>query len=327
MRYLLFTLTALLLLGLIACENNTTGIDQNSSNALQQENSEAIKAVLEDSIDIFYEAIDDETEANMLTDEPNWLGGGSLPKTAAIKTRFGRIFRRPVEHSIEIVYDTDTTATASVYSKILGKFVVLKVERNTDTTSINRFEKEMVHEVERIVHLKKIRETDNPRRNWKIVDISIKDGASPDHTVEIVELEVIPEGQDPVVIENPLEYFMNGINMFTFPRLTDVKLRVKVRNSSSAPIVYPEGTQATENVRLHFGRNRKGHFGRSKLEWVGQDDLGNNIYEGKWTIRQFRGMHHAVIDVIDNGTILSNDEQTYPYDSNTWAMPYRVTPF
>ena len=92
------------------------------------------------------------------------------------------------------------------------------------------------------------------------------------------------------------------------------------------PVIYPENTRATENVRLHYGRNRLGHFARSNFEWVEREgDL--NIYEGTWIVRQFRGMHHAVIDVIDNGTIYEESETDYPYISNTWATPYRVTVF
>jgi len=115
--------------------------------------------------------------------------------------------------------------------------------------------------------------------------------------------------------------------MFIFPRLSDVKLRLTVKNTSANPMVFPEGSRATEMVRLHYGRNRLGNVARKYLGWVGQDDSGNNIYEGEWTIWQLMGIHHAVIDVVDNGTVLSSDNDAYPYNSNTWATPYVVTPF
>jgi len=261
-------------------------------------------------------------------EDPNWLGGSTLSKTSEeTKVRFGRIRKHPVERNIHIIFDTDTTATAYVYTKFKGIFVVHKATVDSDSVAYHRFEKPLTHDVERIVHLKKVHDTELPRLNWKIVDISLKNGASPDATVEIVDLAVMPSGLDSVTITDPLDYFMNGTNMFIFPRLTEVKLRVTVKNTSANKIEYPEGTEATEIVRLHYGRNRLGNFARQPFIWVGKDEFGNNVYEGLWTVRQYPGIHHAVIDVIDNGTILSSDNDLYPYNSNTWASPYRVTVF
>ena len=233
-----------------------------------------------------------------------------------------------MERNVQIIFDTDTTATAYIYTKIKGIFVVHKAEMDSDSVSVSRYEKPMTHEVERVVHLKKVRDTEHPRLNWKIEDISMRNGASPDATVEIVEIDVLPSDQDSVVITDPLSYFMNGTNMFLFPRFTEVKVRVVVKNTSANPMIYPQGSEATEMVRLHYGRNRLGNFARKPFVWVGKDDLGNNVYEGTWTVKQVPGMrHHAVIDVVDNGTVLSSDNDAYPYNSNTWSTPYMVTFF
>jgi hypothetical protein len=60
------------------------------------------------------------------------------------------------------------------------------------------------------------------------------------------------------------------------------------------------------------------------FSYAGQDDEGNNVYKGQWTIGQWPGVHHAAIDVIDNGTIFDDDINTYPYNSTTWSTPYKV---
>jgi hypothetical protein len=326
MKRIMYLIFGLNLLIFMSCQKNSVN-DEDELSAWEKENTEEIESVIDADADLTFDAIDDESEENFQTDEPNWLGSESLEKTTATKTRFGRIRTRPVERSIQVIFDSDSTATAYVYTKIEGIFVVAAVNVSEDTITYDRFQKPMVHEVERVVHLKKVRDTAVERRNWKIQDISMKAGASPNNTVEIIKLDVMPAGLDSVEITDPLNYFMNGTNMFIFPRFTEIKLRVTVDNTSADPIVYPENTSATETVLLHYGRNRQGNHARRPFTWVGQDNMGHNIYEGTWTVKQFQGRHHAVIDVIDNGTILNSDEELYPYNSNTWASPYKVTLF
>jgi hypothetical protein len=102
-----------------------------------------------------------------------------------------------------------------------------------------------------------------------------------------------------------------------------------VENSlpDSLKYIFPQNTQATELVRLHHARHRIHRLHKVKrLEWIGEDADGNNIYQGTWTIGDKYGIHHAVIDVINNGTILDDDEVLHPYNSVTWSSPYRVKP-
>ncbi len=326
MKRLMYVLTGLSLLTFVACSTNSVNDDELS--AWEEENTQQVQDVLNADEDLNFTVVDDGDENNIDNDDPNWVGSASLGKTAAMRTHYGRIRKHPVERNIQIIFDTDTTATAYIYTKLKGIFVVHKAELVGDTVSVSRYEKPMTHEVERVVHLKKVRDTEQARLNWKITDISMRSGASPNATVEIVEVDVMPSEQDSVVITDPLSYFMNGNNMFLFPRFTDVSVRVIVKNTSATPMIYPDGTEATEMVRLYYGRNRLGNFARKAFTWVGKDDLGNNVYEGSWTIQQIPGMrHHALIDVVDNGTVLSSDNDAYPYNSNTWSTPYMVTVF
>ncbi|HHJ53001.1 MAG TPA: hypothetical protein ENJ89_07380 [Caldithrix abyssi] len=324
MRKLMILFFGVSLLWLVSCQRNTTGND----NQPDAETMAAIQTVLEDSADIFYDGLDDQSEDNIDVDNPSWTGGVNLGKTAAkSRIHFGRIASHPEERSIQITLDTDSTATAYIHTKFVGRFVVHKFYADSDSVAFEKYTKPMTHEVQRIVHLRKVRDTGKPRQDWKIKDVSMTYGASPNNTVEIVKLEVMPSGYDSVTVTDPLDYFMNGSNVFSFARFTKIKLRVTVSNTTANPVIYPEGTQATEAVRLIYGRNRKGHFARSWFKWVGQDANGNNIYEGDWTVYQFRGMHHAIIDVVDNGTVLDPDDEKYPYNSVTWSTPYRVTIF
>ena len=100
---------------------------------------------------------------------------------------------------------------------------------------------------------------------------------------------------------------------------------VHVENNTANPVVFPVGTQSTELVRLHHARHRKYRFhGISRFQWIGQDADNNSVYQGTWTIGPRFGVHHAVIDVIDNGTIRDDDASAYPYRSVTWGTPYLV---
>ena len=321
MKHFLFSLFLLSITIFVGCSTDTNGIDNTQSQTEQE-----IQTVIDDSLDLYFDGLDDFSEDNFLSDEPNWLSSTSLNKVSETKVRFGRIKTKPVEHRIDIITDTDSTATAYLYVKFEGNFIAKKYQRDEDTTSISRYVKPLTHEIERIIHLKKRTNAEAARRNWRIVDISFADGQSPINTVQIEELTIMAVGIDTVTITDPLNYFMNGADMFILPRFTEVKLQVKVRNTTSNPVVFPENTESTESVRLQYGRNRLGNFARTNFDWISKDgDL--NVYEGKWIVRQFRGLHHAIIDVINNGTIFEEDAETYPYVSNTWATPYRVTIF
>ena len=319
MKKLIVFALSMFLIGMVGCSKSPVDVPENDEAAIAQ--------MLSDSVDLVYDALNDETDDAIQDDSPNWLAKSAVITTTWTRFHFGRIATKPVERKIDVVMDSDTTATAYIYLKLEGKFKVFKAEGIApDSALITKYTKPMVHELERVVHLRKVRNTDDPRKNWRVKDVSMRNGHSPDNTVEIVELRIMADGQDDVVITDPLEYLQTGVNLFTFPRFTDVKLQVKVKNTSANKIVYPENTESTEFVRLHYGRNIRGNHGRSYFKWVRKEgDL--NVYEGSWKVMQFRGIHMAVIDVVDNGTVLEKDAEAYPYNSNTWSTRYRVTAF
>ncbi len=321
MKKLMFILMAVGLLSFYGCQSDGPIAGNDDSPDI-----EAIKTLLSDSADVTFDALDEESESNIDNDGPS----NALDKDI-VRTRFVRIRRRPVERTVEVTKETDSTATAYVKTTFEGILKVKKAVMTDSTLNIEWFDKPIKHTVERYVHLKKVFDSaDAPHRGWRVVGISLQNGFSEQPGVQIVELVIKAEDQDSVVITDPLEFFQNGVNLFTFPRFTKVHLRVKVKNTTPNPLVYPEGTEATETVLLHFGRNprfARAHFGRAWFTYVGKDDAGNNVYAGTWTVMQIAGLHHAVIDIIDNGTILEKSVEDYPYVSATWGSLYRVTRF
>jgi len=221
-----------------------------------------------------------------------------------------------------------------LFRKIMrGRFVILAADTSdSDTAQVYRVKKKLAHEFQRVAHFVK-REGETLRERWRLFEFSMVFGQSLDRDdsttvktdITIVKLLVEPSEGDTVEITDPLSFFQTKRSVFAYTPGTEVKLTVHVNNETNNPLYFPLGTQSTELVRLHHTRHRKHRFhGIKPFTYVGQDADGNNIYEGSWVIGNRFGVHHAVIDVIDNGTIHDDDEETYPYSSTTWSSPYKV---
>jgi len=315
MKHLLVFLLGLSLFSLTSCKEETTADD------FTAEQEAAIQSVLEDSADIAFDAINDEAEGN-------FSGTAGSGMQEVIDLRFGRIRNKPVERSIEIVKETDSTATAYVHTRVEGKFVVAKSEMSADTLKFEKYSKDFAHEIDRVVHLIRFQDLEDESMNWKIDEVSLAAGQSvPDNKAVILQVKITSPDQDPVIITDPLAYFQEGANVFTFPQWEEVTVEVTVKNNLPEPDRYYIGDSTqSETVLLHHGRAPRSFnkFYRTAFDFKGQDANGNNLYEGTWSIREVRGMHNAVIDVIENNTIYNKDAG---YDSNTWQAAYRVVKF
>jgi len=305
----------------VACQNSSTGSTDSTA-----ADEQAITDIL--NVDeLTYDEIGDPSEAEISNDNPTWLGASESFAKSGRRLRYGRIITKR-DRTAQIVFDTDTTATAYVSRHLEGRFVSVSGKMVGDTLTLHKFDKPLVHEITRIVNLVKFRnDTTNERKNWRISNVSMAEGASDPNNISIVSLTIYPENQDSIVVTDPTSYFLKGVNMLALPRHTKVTVRVKVKNNTPNPIFFPRDTRASESVRLQYGRNRHGDHAKKQFTYEGTDNAGNNVYVGQWTVMQFAGQHHAVIDVIDNGTILSDDVSAYPYESSTWGMPYRVSKF
>ncbi len=326
MNRILVILTGMLLVGIWGCSNNST--DPNTAAGDEQ----AIMAVIEevensDTEDYFYSNIDEEDESEFSTDD------GMLQKPI-IPLKFGRIGLRPIIKDIRIVMTSDTTATA-MFSKILrGKFVIGTMDTDYNWVRIN---KKMGHEFKRIAHfVKRGSEGEDLKKRWKMKEFSMVLGQSLGvvdsnlvrNTVNISKLVV--ETDTTIEIDDPLTFMQTKQNVFAFTPGTEVTITVYVENNSENAIQVPAG-KGTELVRLHFARHRKWRnanyykHGMRHLKWIAEEN-GMNVYQGTWTVKDHFRIHHAVIDVIDNGTIFDDDVDMYPYNSVTWSTPYQVKP-
>jgi hypothetical protein len=275
--------------------------------------------------DFFYADIDEQSEDNFFD-----AFDGGLQKPI-VPLRFGRVRLRPVMKNVRIVFTSDTTAEAFFHKVIRGNFVSLVADPSeTDTVKLYRTVRPMAHEFERIVHF--VKRADR----WRLKDFSMVLGNSlaaintaadaeiVNATVQIKKL-IVQANDETIKITDPLEYFQTRENVFAYPHGTKINLTVHVNNSTVNPVGFPGNPDQTELVRLHHARHRHRMLHKINMfNYKGKDDEGNNVYEGEWVIGQWPGVHHAAIDVIDNGTIFDDDINKYPYNSTTWSTPYKV---
>jgi hypothetical protein len=316
------TLIALLLV-LWGCSQDTVPTDSALSEE-EQIMSEILNIEGTADEDYFYADMDDESEENFV--EPF----ESSFQKPIIPLRFGRIRLHPMVKNIRIVFTSDTTAEAYFHKIIRGNFVSLVADKSeTDTVKLYRTVRPMGHEFERIVHFVKRGD------RWMLQDFSMVLGNSlgvvntsdteiVNTTLQITKL-VVEANDRSIEITDPLEYFQTRENLFSFKHGTIVKLRVHVNNTTINSVGFPGIPDQTELVRLHHARHRLRKLHKIKMfSYAGKDDNGYNVYEGSWIVGEWRGVHHAAIDVIDNGTIFDDDVNKYPYNSTTWSTPYLV---
>jgi hypothetical protein len=324
MNRIVVLITGFALLMVWACSNQATNPDDTLSD--EQAISALIKEIeTSDTEDYFYADLNEEDESEFIEDE-------SMLQKPIIPLRFGRIGLKPIVKDIRIVMTSDSTATA-MFTKILrGHFVIKSMD---STYNWIRVAKKMGHEFKRMAHfVKRGREGEDLRKRWRLKEFSMVLGQSLGvvdsnivrNTVDISK--IIIETDTTVEIENPLEHMQTRKNIMTFAPGTEVTVTVFVENSSENAIQVPAG-KGTELVRLHFARHRRWRDNRfykhgiRHLKWT-KEENGQNVYQGTWTVKNRFRVHHAAIDVIDNGTIFDDDIEMYPYNSVTWSTPYLI---
>jgi hypothetical protein len=305
------------------CSENTIPLDSALSDE-DQIRSEILNIEGSADEDYFYADIDEESEENFI--EPF----ESSFQKPIVPLRFGRIRLHPMVKNIQIVFTSDTTAEAHFYKVIHGNFVSLVADTSEqDLINIYRTIRPMAHAFQRIVHFIK------KDGRWMLDDFSMVLGNSlnainttnaemVNTTLQIKKL-VVEANDQSIEITDPLDYFQTRENLFSFKFGTKVKLSVYVNNTTINPVGFPGIPEQTEFVRLHHARHRLRRLHKINMfRYVGKDDNGYNVYEGSWVIGEWRGVYHAAIDVIDNGTIFDDDIHKYPYNSTTWSTPYKI---
>ncbi len=335
MKYLLKLAMIAAMLMMIATSCQKDGTD--SLGAVEDDETIVQELAKSDEEELLYDAaIDDIDEARMF-DGYNSFSNGMGKIAAPIDTvlRFGRRFdphpRRVVREVRRIGEDSIFVSVSRVFQ---GVFVIFeKGEDSTGTRPIIIHRKRMRHAVKRNAIYVRNRDTRAdvttdlaPHHRWQLAAVSMAAGHSvPESSIRIHEVNITSTGGVDMTLTHPLDTFFDSRDdLPTFVPGEEVKVVVKLTNTTLNP-VDPVGNGSTETLLLHFGANRH-HHARKRFEYVGTDPAtGDQIYQGTWVVRQRPGhTYHAVFDAIDNGTIYDSDATTFPYNSTTWGIPYRV---
>lgn len=303
--------------GLSACSDNPSSSDA----SFNEEIPLIIQAVSEDA-DLFdLSGMDDEEMGSSANNAVNQLA--KTNQTLDV-IKFGRLghFKRD---TVLVEFDSDTTATATVIHSLDGEFVILARDTSDSTHGVRRITKEMTNTIMRKVKLVKKPnafadgDSSENRRNWKITQISLAVGSSDAPTVAIEQVRISSKAlASDLVITDPLETFLDRKSGIPeFDRQDTIKVFVTVSNTNDFP---PE---PGETVLLRHRMHRFSIRSRKALhdDGVYPDAVaGDGVFSGFFVKQMLFGIRHSALDVIDNGTIY---DDTAPYNSVFWALPYR----
>lgn len=308
------------LLAITACSKNP---GSSTSSTEQQFGSSADRAAIEAAIqqdDLFNsQGLDDDGAQS-----PDYDSGVSKIAEQIDAIKFGR--RAPYKlESIDVVFDSDTTATATITHSLDGKFLILARDTSNSNIVGTLYSKDMENAILRKAKLRKVRDTGNDRRDWRVIAISGAVASSPNPTITISELTYQHPDGTTLTITDPLSYFMSretGLPEFT--RGDSVKVFVKLTNTNDFP------PAPGETVLLRYGMDHQFHRARKRLndEGIYPDAVaGDGTYSGMYRVHPphgFHRLHHAGVDIIDHGTIYDSEA---PYNSVAWSLPYLVKLF
>lgn len=286
---------------LAGCAKDPASVDLNADD-------EAIRQLVEENQDYITSAGIDDDGAQPVSYIYDGLGKINAEITPL---KFGRRGTFKMEH-LSVDYEGDL-AIATVQFSFNGNFFIVARD-TTDSVSVGKlYKKEMENSIIRRAIFKKIANTDNPKRNWRLRRVSGSVTKSPDTNLAFDWIKVEASDGQEWTINEPLSFITD---LDSIPLLNPgeiVKVTVKLNETSSKP----------DTLVLRYRTNRM-HRARKAFQDNGEgvDEAANDgIYTGQWTVGQRRGIFHAFADAFDEGSI---KDDAAPYNALAWGFPYFV---
>ncbi len=205
----------------------------------------------------------------------------------------------PPEVSVDVAGDSAYVTWARNIDGIFHRFSVI----NANPPQIETLPSK--HLQDTIIRYGVFKKDGDPNRHhgWRIKKLTGALIDSPNHTVSIDSVK-ITTNTDTVIITDPLA-FLDTTNVLKLSCNDSVNVTVYVDPSESVLVF------------LHSRRGTRHHRWMFQLESSG-------VFTGWWKTPRNTGRYLAAVDVIEYNTIFSDDETTYPYDSEAWIIPYRT---
>lgn len=272
------------------------------------------------------ESLLNEDEA-ILSFEPNFNEDGTMDMLGKISTeiyplRVGHKMRL-TNHNVDVNIQNDT-AYAFITNTFEGQLFIAAVYDPNLTEPDTVIKKPFTSVITRNAILVKVDSTKHPKRNWRVVAISLPEGGTLNPSVDITKLTVyLPD--DSLVISSPNDFYLYRKPGFpgkwkpfpTMPQHQDATLRLELTSSYSD----------TDFVTITFGADHKGmNRIKRKFVLVSSEFNGTNyekVYEQAFNAHRNPGFFHSIINAMPLQVI--KDDST-PVEIESWGLPYFVRP-
>jgi hypothetical protein len=194
-----------------------------------------------------------------------------------------------------------TTAVVTIHRQLHGTFNILTGDLPEDSTRSVVHKRLNDHWVRKVL-LKRAASDDSTaaredRTRWRIAGISGVEVTSKDATTQITSLRIQGGGLDTTVTD-PLAFF---------------RLRSILRFDVNTEITLTVTTLKNDDIVVLHHRDHRFRFHNN----------GDNTYTGVWSVGAVSGLQHVGVNALSHGTLY---DDTAPYDSKSWILPYVVRP-
>lgn len=266
-------------------------------------------------------SLDDEYARDMDYDE----FGFSKVNYPVTPIKWARKINRVIK-SFEVEQLNDTIKIVTIIKNLEGQFIVVAIKDSDNTIDTLRIIKPYTATITRKVRFLKVNNSNDFRKNWKPIALTLVEGKTSTKNFSISTLEVL-SSIDTAIITNPLSYwvrFAPGKGGVAIVKPGDaIVVRVTVASTSPNP----------EYALLRTGMDSgfKRHRARFKMDLVSEtvtDGIYTRTYQKTFGARLPMGISfghmNAIVDVMSYDSI--NDD-TENYMNAFWGMPYLVRRF
>jgi hypothetical protein len=255
-------------------------------------------------------------------DEMDWAKYGFSTTTTPVKVfRWGRRVTS-VDRNVTVTHLGDTMAIALLTKVFHGNLVIAASYDDTAHHADTVIRKPFHERVQRKVIFSRIANSDNPRRNWKPIAISLVAGGAVPDTVNLFTIEKLEvfAPADTYTVTNPLN---------TWLRLGNHHDHVPVVRHNDTIIVrltVVSSDDSAEAVALRWAAEQ-GHF-RERVRLVsetavvgGYERVYERAFRAHLPFGRFVGRYNVVLDVHSWGSL--NDD-AMSVSNRMWGFPYDV---
>ena len=284
-----------------------------------------LAAVSQDTIGSFSNseefALDDGGLQNMEYFEGSGFSKIGQVDTAMVPLRWGRQVQIVDRHVAVQRLPGDTLAVATITKTVTGILHILAVRDSAGVPDTVHVTKAFSDTARRKVLFARIRRTEDPRRNWLPVAITLLEGHSPADNFTIDSVEVMTP-RDTVTVTDPLNTWLRLRLLVGRDRL----MHIRPTDSVRVRMTITSQNDSSEFVALRWGIGwNDGRRFRARVGLISQSGG-----PGSWTRvygRTFRahprlGLFNAVIDALSYNTLFDN---VAPYSNKFWGKPYIST--